>query len=257
MDLDSGMEWTLASEPTEVFSLDFNSSQAALMQALQERDISFLMRPSGHRGSDSLSEAAGPDGMSAHKEAAQAGTPQALGPCRCNAVAWWFEADVSSSTPALSSAPCGLRPAGSEATHWAQAVAGLGPWSLAGALSVRMRVRTDGVSITWTPLGLEECCSNEPWLGGASDSKGAPLLGPLVHAEAPLVATAELEAWRQAGAEAADALRLMRRRLDEVGDLARLQALQSAVLHLAAQPGIFGLEATPDAVATLLKDFFA
>merc|ERR1712008_516514 len=76
-------------------------------------------------------------------------------------------------------------------------------------------------------------------------------------AQAPYCTPAsEVEAWRSAGQENAEGLRSLRTDADKAGDFARLHAMQAAVLHLAAQPGLFGLAATPEAISPLLKDFF-
>lgn len=201
LDLDGGLEMVAVSDAVEVFALDFNASQGDLARALFERELSFPLRCSG----------------------------------RCNAITWWFEADVSDSVPTLTSAPKIFRPAGSEATHWSQAVAGMGPWQLrceAGA-SFRVHVRTDGVNLTWTPLDAAAAVAEEPRLPKEV-----------------------LEAWREAGEEAAADLRALRDSLERMGDLSRLQAVQAAALHIAAQPACFGIEATADAIAPMLKPFF-
>merc|ERR1712048_1065400 len=148
----------------------------------------------------------------------------------------------SNNGPVLSNAPQVFRPASSKATHWVQAVAGVGPWSLEEPQihAVCVRVRTDGVQLTWTPLGLEAAPACEELSAVAA----APLLAslhPLPEPEVPLLPAADLDAWRQLRAEAAEGLRELRQKVDEVGDIARLQALQAAVLHLVAQPGLFGL----------------
>ncbi|CAE6927730.1 Art7 [Symbiodinium natans] len=192
IDLDAGCEWVAASEAVEVFSLNFLGSHADLIEALQERDLRFPL--SGH-----------------HK---------------VNAVAWWFEADLGSGEEGacdLTSAPSRFRPSQCSATHWVQALAGIGPYDVPdGASEFKLRIRTDGVTLTWTPL--------------AFDSATVP--------DAP-ERSEEVAAWSAKVAEASRQLQDMENRLDRVGDVARVQALQSAALSLAAQPGLFGLEAGP------------
>lgn len=243
MDLDIGAQFTAASEPLEVFALDFSGPQASLASALQERDLSFnLLRNSS---SNQVTH-------------------------RCNAVVWWFEADVGGDAPILSSAPACFRHPEASATHWVQAVAGLGPWTLDAreARAVCMRLRTDGVHLTWTPRGLEPL-STPSLLADAEEHEEAqgrvsrsaqprfPLL-PLPEVEQTPHSTPalEVEAWRNARQENAEGLRSLRTDADKAGDFARLHALQAAVLHLAAQPGFFGLAAIPEAISPLLKDFF-
>lgn len=150
--------------------------------------------------------------------------------------------------PTLTNAPAAERPEGSGGTHWAQAATRLKPWPLSalpkGAAGVRVQVRTDGVNIRWTPMG-------------SISSGGEGPLQPLPTVELPDTVPPEVvEAWRLLSSEPADALRTIRRKLDEVGDVARLAAMQAACLNIASQPGLFGLEATPDALAPLLKEFY-
>eukprot|EP00435_Cladocopium_sp_Y103_P049676 s2058_g15.t1 len=194
IDLDAGAEWQPASNIIDLFDLNFEGSHSDLIEALQEREHHFELLPDANY----------------------------------NAVAWWFEADLGIGEPGscdLTSAPRRFRPANCDATHWVQAVAGLGR-SRSGRRSLAMRVRTDGVQITWLP---EE-----------EESSSSPLL----------------DAWRQQAADADQTLRDLERHLDTGGDVARLAALKSAALCLAAQPRRFGLEATPEVVSRLLKALF-
>jgi len=104
-------------------------------------------------------------------------------------------------------------------------------------------VRTDGVNLTWTPLGLAP----------AADDAPPPVLP---CPEEPRVPPDLVEEWRQAGEDASLGLRELRGKLDDIGDVARLQAVQSAALHIAAQPALLGLDAAADAVAPVLKCFY-
>ncbi|CAE7636568.1 Art7 [Symbiodinium sp. CCMP2456] len=206
IDLDAGCDWEPASEVVEVIWLNFQGSQADLIEALQERELQFPL--SGAR--------------------------------RINAVAWWFEADLGIGDEGacdLTSAPSRFRPAHCGATHWVQALAGIGPYEAPdGASALGVRVRTDGVTFTWTPVGFDAA------------------LRPVLP-EAP-EESSDVAAWRSEVAEASRQLQDLENSLDRIGDVARLQALQAAALALAAQPGMIGLEATPDVVARLLKGLF-
>ncbi|CAK9007381.1 Protein arginine N-methyltransferase 7 (Histone-arginine N-methyltransferase PRMT7) ([Myelin basic protein]-arginine N-methyltransferase PRMT7) [Durusdinium trenchii] len=199
IDLDAGADWQPVSDVVDLFNLNFEASQGELIEALQEQEIDFKLFPDARR---------------------------------CNAVAWWFEADLGIGELGscdLTSAPSRFRPASCEPTHWVQAVAGLGPFDhFTGERHLLMRVRTDGVQITWTPLNA-----------------------PVPQEDHSFVA-----AWRQETAEVDQQLRDLERHLTTGGDLARLAAVKSAALMLAAQPNRFGLEATPEVVTRLLKALF-
>merc|ERR550532_3741641 len=134
MDLDRGADWVPISEPAEVFSLDFAQPQAVLAYALCEKDLCFALQLDGRMRCPAERISAG-----------CTGSIQDVEPPRCNAIVWWFEADVGGCSPVLSSAPSAFRPHESRATHWAQAVAGVGPWLLQGSEEfLWVRVRTDG-----------------------------------------------------------------------------------------------------------------
>eukprot|EP00931_Biecheleriopsis_adriatica_P102727 TRINITY_DN77665_c0_g1_i1.p1 TRINITY_DN77665_c0_g1~~TRINITY_DN77665_c0_g1_i1.p1 ORF type:complete len:883 (-),score=219.92 TRINITY_DN77665_c0_g1_i1:16-2457(-) len=220
VDLDAGADWAPASEAIEVFSLNFAGAQADLAAALQEREICFPLL-----------------GQSDNSSA------------RCNAIAWWFEADVGGGeegTCDLTSAPSRFRPHHCSSTHWVQALAGLGPWQFRDdARCLRMRVRTDGAHITWTPMDMEVEASVPKWVDL-----------PSVETPAWSLAQAEIEAWRSQGADASETLANMQQSLLKFGDLARLHAVQAAALHVAAQPGVFGLEATHETISRPLVSFF-
>lgn len=225
MDLDGGMDWSPASDAQDVFTLDLTSPDAVLVNSLGERDIRFPLLPPQRAGSHGAS--------------------------RCNAIVWWFEAELGSKAPVLSSAPARFRPLGGIETHWVQAVAGIGPWSLEGGdvVAVGLRVRTDTVNLTWTQLGLERSGSPQ------CEPTSVPGRHPLIELHPAELASCEPS--RHRADEARAALQHLRADVDTVGDLGRLQALQSAVLHICAQPGLFGLEATPEALAPLLKLFYS
>merc|ERR1712039_402654 len=87
--------------------LDFMDSQASLAEALCEKDLVFPLATSASAG-EAPSES-------------------------CNAIVWWFEADMGSSVPVLSSAPRVCRPPDSSATHWVQAVTGIGQRKILGS----------------------------------------------------------------------------------------------------------------------------
>merc|ERR1712060_695324 len=102
----------------------------------------------------------------------------------------------------------------------------MGPWSLTGQ-ALHVRVRTDGSHGTWSPLGIEERSSG---VDGTATS-----LRQLPDAMPCLCPAADLEAWRTAGTDVAEEMRELRKKVDAFGDAARLQALQAATLHMAAQ----------------------
>jgi hypothetical protein len=234
VDLDDiSAHWQLVSSPVQVFSVDFTADQRSIAKALCEHDVEFPLK----RQSDN--------------DGALQATDTTSTPC-CNTIVWWFQADIGEGAPHLCNAPAALRPHGCGATHWAQAMACLGPWPLSKlsvGQAVRMTVRTDGTTFKWTPLGIAR------EMQSSSDEEPSSLL-PLPELEKPCMDGSILNAWRQEVTEPLETVRKLRNQIDSFGDVARLQALQSVILSIAAQPGLFGLEATSESVGPLLKDFF-
>jgi len=212
------------SEIVEVWNVDFAQSPEDIAEALHSRMVDFPLLKQGLTRTGQVCCELG-DSVSV------------------NAVAWWFEAHLDDAEegqeppPMLTNVPKFLRKGNSGGgTHWHQAVAVVGPFNCKPGSSFALKAHTDGKKITWTskePIAFTDAVERidelrERWLDFARKGEEQ----------------AQRSVWQR------------QRMAEDVSDAPRVAALQAAAMHVATQPGLFGVFGGASVASHILKEWF-